>query len=255
MRRGARSPRASNPASIESAELDARLLVGAVLGLDLTGLISAAEPAAHRGRIDSPGGFRPPPPRRRAGRAHSRRQGILGTAAAALGRNAGADGPTPKPWSNWRWKCCAHPLPRSSVAHRRSRHRLRRDSAGAAVGIAATRMGIGTDISGEALQTAHSNAARSRPRRSRRLHRLRLCGCAVGPVRSDRLEPALHPLGRYRRARGRGAESRSACRARRRPRRAGRLSRADSAGGAAAGAAGRHSSWKSGRASTTMSGS
>ena len=31
-----------NPRGIDSAELDARLLVGAVLGLDLTGMITGA---------------------------------------------------------------------------------------------------------------------------------------------------------------------------------------------------------------------
>ncbi len=46
-------------------------------------------------------------------------------------------GPTPKRWSNWRWKCCAPTAaPNRRVAHRRYRHRLGRDSAGAVVRIA-----------------------------------------------------------------------------------------------------------------------
>ena len=45
-------------------------------------------------------------------------------------------GRTLKPWSNWRWKCCAPRPTGSPAAHRRYRHRLGRDSAGAVVRIA-----------------------------------------------------------------------------------------------------------------------
>ena len=65
------------------------------------------------------------------------------------------------------------------------------------------------------------------------------CSGAVTPIRPDRLEPALYPLGRNRRSCRRGPQPRSTRRAGRRRRRARRLSRADSAGRRAARASGR----------------
>ena len=76
--------------AIDSAELDARMLVGAALGLDLTGLITAAArpvTAEQSIRLED---FTRRRSRRRAGRAHSRDQGVLGLALATLTRNAGA---------------------------------------------------------------------------------------------------------------------------------------------------------------------
>ena len=46
--------------------------------------------AAHTGRISTPRGFRAPPSRRRTGRAHRGREGILGTAAQTVAGDAGA---------------------------------------------------------------------------------------------------------------------------------------------------------------------
>ena len=67
------------------------MLIGAVLGLDLTGLITAAQRHAHRrtksARLEA---FAAPPSRGRTGRAHSRPQGILGAAAETLAGDAGA---------------------------------------------------------------------------------------------------------------------------------------------------------------------
>ena len=81
----------SKSGRIDSAELDARILVGAVLGLDLTGMIAAADrplTADESTRLED---FAR---RRLAGEPVARilgRQGILGTAAATLGRDAGAE--------------------------------------------------------------------------------------------------------------------------------------------------------------------
>src|SRR4051812_2999358 len=51
--------------------------------------IGRATPA-HPGRIGTPRGIRRPSPRGRTGRPHSRREGVLGAAAATLIRDAGA---------------------------------------------------------------------------------------------------------------------------------------------------------------------
>ncbi len=56
--------------AIDSAELDARLLTGEVLGLDLTGLITAANRTLAADESDRLEFIRAAPPRRRAGRAH-----------------------------------------------------------------------------------------------------------------------------------------------------------------------------------------
>ena len=67
--------------------------------------------------------------------------------------------------------------------------------------------GFGTDISAAALHTAAANAARARPLEARDIHRVRLCRRTIRPVRSDRLESALYPLGGYRRSGRRRSEN------------------------------------------------
>ena len=118
------------------------------------------EPASHAGRIGSPRGFRAPPSRRRAGRAHSRPQGILGPAAAALARDAGA---AARHRNGGRTGA-------GNAARRRRRSTVALRIADLGTGSGAILLallselpdahGIGTDISADALQTARANAAR-----------------------------------------------------------------------------------------------
>ena len=136
----------------------------------------------NRARLEA---LRCAPPRRRAGRAHSRRrrnsgacrfETVGGDAGAAAGhRDRGRTGagdhaahairtiarcaspisaPAPAPSC---WRCCAN---------------------------CRLRIGVGTDISREALRTARRNAARSRACRRARLRRLQLRRGACGPFRS-----------------------------------------------------------------------
>ena len=88
---------------------------------------------AWRGRGKRHRGFGEPPPRRRAGRAHSRLQGILELAAARRCRDAGAKTRN----RNCRRGCargdrCGRPA-LAKTAHRRPRHRQRRAHSGTAV--------------------------------------------------------------------------------------------------------------------------
>ena len=122
--------------SIESAELDARMLAGAVLGLDLTGLISSANR-----RLTSDESIRLEDfARRRLGGEPVAR--ILGAREFwGLPLKLSAATLVPRPDTETlvelaldMLRACA--APRSPAAHRRSRHRLRRDPAGAVVGTA-----------------------------------------------------------------------------------------------------------------------
>ena len=61
------------------------------------------------------------------------------------------------------------------------------------------RPGVGTDISLDDVTNRKPQRRTSRLRPSRSLRRLQLCGGAVGNVRPDRVEPAVYPLGGYRR--------------------------------------------------------
>ena len=196
------------------------MLVGAALGLDLTGLIAAARAA------------RSPRPRRRGSRiSRAVASPASRSRASSATRNSGGcrcgsrpprwcRGPTPRRWSNWRWKSPG----RAAPAIRTRRLRIADIGTGSGAMLLALlselphAYGVGTDISVAALRTAAANAARSRTGRSRRVRRLRLCGGAGGHLRSDRVQPALYPLRRDRRPRRRGARSRPAWRARRRRR-------------------------------------
>ena len=213
---GARVRYALQIRSIDSAELDARMLVGAVLGLDLTGLIAAAnrlltpdESIAWRiSRAAASAASRS-----RAFSEHKEFWGLpLQLSAATL---------VPRPDTETVVELALEMLRavaplRSPVAHRRHRHRLRCNSTGAVVRIARCASGSAPTSAWRRLRTASANAARSGAGRSRRFRRLRLCGGAVGPFRSDRLEPALYPLRGDRWTRHRGPRLRPARRARRR---------------------------------------
>ena len=124
----------SGRTTIEIRAISARcasLLIGHVLGLDLTGLITSAQRQLTADRIGAARRLRAPSSRRRTGRAHCRREGILGTAAETVAGDAGAAagyrdrGRTGAGIVARRWR---HQSP---AAYRRSRHRLRRDPAGA----------------------------------------------------------------------------------------------------------------------------
>ena len=148
-------------AAIESAELDARILTGHALGLDLTGMIIGRAAPAHPGRIGTPRRIRPPSPRGRTGRAHSRREGILGPAAATLVRDAGAAARYRDGGRTGAGTAARRRRPRSPVAHRRSRHRLRRNPARAVVRVAGGARDSGPTFREAALHTASANAARA----------------------------------------------------------------------------------------------
>ena len=149
-------------AGIESPELDARVLIGHALGLDHAGLASGAAQPCCRCRHRSNRAVRRTPPRGRAGRAHHRRKGILGTAACRDTRPCWCRGRTPKPWSSLRWKCL--------IATARARARCGIADLGTGSGAILLALlrelpnahGIGTDIDPHALAVARANAQRLR---------------------------------------------------------------------------------------------
>ena len=135
-----------------------------------------------------------------ASRSHDcRAQGILGTAAATLGRNAGAATGHRNGGRAGAGNAAAC-RSRSPVAHRRHRHRFGRDFTGAVVRIAGRLRRRHRHQRRLRLQTANINALHlglaPRPIRGLRLRR-----GAVGRVRSDRVKPTLYPLRRDRRSR------------------------------------------------------
>ena len=120
-------------AGLDSPDLDARILVGHALGLDHAALAAAAHAQAWRRRGKRHRRFGEPPPRRRAGRAHSRLQGILELAAARRCRDAGAEtGNRNGRRGGARGDRCGRPA-LAKAAHRRPRHRQRRAPSGIAV--------------------------------------------------------------------------------------------------------------------------
>ena len=183
---------------------------------------------AHAGRIGAPRGIRAPSARRRAGRAHSRRQGILGTAAATLARDAGAAARYRDGGRTGAGAAARRRRPRSPVAHRRSRHRLRRDSAGAVVRIAG-----GSGIRHRHLAKPPCKPPQPMPRalgsRSARRSSPAIMRAALsGPFDLIVSNPPYIRSADIAGLAVEVRESRSAGRARWRRRRAGRLSRADS---------------------------
>ena len=133
---------------------------------------------------------------RRAGSPASRSR------ASSARRNSGAcrcssrrpcwcRGPKPRPWSNPRLSLVDR-IARTRLAHRRSRNRLGRDPARAAVGTAERRAASAPIIDPDALDVARRNAAQLGLARARAVSRLRLRRGARRPVRSCGLEPALY---------------------------------------------------------------
>ena len=179
--RAARSTARFKSAGIDSAELDARLLIGAALSLDLTGMITAAARTLTADEAQPPRNLRASPPRRRAGRAHPRHKEFWGLPLKLSPATL-----VPRPDTETVVELALEMLrgggsQRSPAAHRRSRHRHRRDPAGAVVRIAGC-TGIGTDISAEALQTAQRQCPQSRIFRPRGLYPLAIIAAALsGP--------------------------------------------------------------------------
>jgi len=143
--------------SIESGELDARMLVGAVLGLDLTGLISSA---SRRLTSDESIRLEDFARRRLGGEPVARIIGVrefwglpLKLSAATL---------VPRPDTETLVELALDMLRASAVPHRRLRIADLGTGSGAILLALLSELsdavGVGTDISGDALQTAHSNA-------------------------------------------------------------------------------------------------
>ena len=122
--------------AVDSAELDARLLAGAALGLDLTAMVAAAArplAAAEAARLEDMAR------RRLAGEPVAR---ILGRKEFwGLPLQLSAATLVPRPDTETVVELALEMLratsrARATVAHRRHRHRIRRDLAGAVVGMA-----------------------------------------------------------------------------------------------------------------------
>jgi release factor glutamine methyltransferase len=193
--------------TIDSAELDARILIGAALGLDLTGVIAAANrllTSDESKRIEE---FAQ---RRLGGEPVARILGVkefwglpLKLSAATL---------VPRPDTETVVELALEMVRAGLPLHRQLRITDLGTGSGAILLALLSELpdacGFGTDISVAALRTASRNADRLGLARR---------GGAVGSIRSDRIEPALYPLRRYRRARHRGSRSRSAAGTGRRP--------------------------------------
>ncbi|MES2197105.1 MAG: peptide chain release factor N(5)-glutamine methyltransferase [Pseudomonadota bacterium] len=144
--------------SIESPELDARMLVGAVLGLDLTGLISAA---GRRLTVDESIRLEEFAHRRLGGEPVAR---ILGTKEFwGLPLQLSAATLVPRPDTETVVELALEMLRASAAPDRPLRIADLGTGSGAILLALLTELprahGTGTDISREALQTAHSNAA------------------------------------------------------------------------------------------------
>ena len=144
----ARADRAVQISLDRVAELDARILAGAVLGLDLTGMIAAGARIVTPDEAAALEGFAR---RRIAGEPVARIVRMkefwglpLQLSPATLVPRPDTETVVELALEIVRATTAARPSP----AHRRHRHRFRRDPAGAAVRIAA-RKGVGTDISAE----------------------------------------------------------------------------------------------------------
>jgi release factor glutamine methyltransferase len=143
--------------SIESAELDARMLVGAVLGLDLTGLISFAGRRLTANESIRLEDFA----RRRLGGEPVAR--ILGTKEFwGLPLTLSAATLVPRPDTETVVELALEMLRASPASDRALRIADLGTGSGAILLALLSELpgahGIGTDISGEALQTAHNNA-------------------------------------------------------------------------------------------------
>ena len=190
------------------------MLVGAVLGLDLTGVIAAAN---RRLTSEEAARLEDFARRRLDGEPVAR---ILGTREFwGLPLKLSAATLVPRPDTETVVELALEML----RAAPRPNHRCRIADIGTGSGAILLALlsefpgarGIGTDISEQRCRRQEQRY-RSEIGRSRRLRRLRLCGGAVRTVRPDRLQSALYPLGGNRRPARRGPRSRSACGAGRR---------------------------------------
>ena len=145
-------------AGIDPAELDARLLTGAALGLDLTGLIAAtkrivtADEAAYLEKFLQ---------RRVAGEPVARILGVKEFWGLTLQLSPATLVPRPDTETVVELAleaCRRQHHGHEQRTHRRHRHRVGRDPACITIR-ASGAIGVGTDISLEALQTARDNAA------------------------------------------------------------------------------------------------
>lgn len=144
-------------AALESAELDARMLVGAVLGLDLTGLISAA---GRRLTADESIRLEDFARRRLGGEPVAR---ILGTREFwGLPLTLSAATLVPRPDTETVVELALDMLRAGPAPDRQLRIADLGTGSGAILLALLSELprahGIGTDISGDALQTAHNNA-------------------------------------------------------------------------------------------------
>ena len=211
----------------DEAELDARMLMGAALGLDLTGMIAQASAELTSDEAAPPGAISPAvDSRANRSPAFSARRNSGGCRCNSRPRRW-CRGPIPRRWSNWRCNCCAPaetsivrcaspisaPAPARSCSRCCPRCRRRKDS--------------GPTFREAALQTAGANAARAGLSDRATFIACDYASGLTGPFDLIVSKSALYPLGGYRWPGGGGAESRSPGRARRRRRRAGRLPRAD----------------------------
>ena len=164
--------------------------------------------------------------RARAGRAHSRHEGILGPAACAVARRRWCRGRRPRPWSRRRSPRSTRRRADARAAHRRSRHRLGRAAARAAVANCRTRAASAPISAATALACARDNAAALGLARARVVRGLRLSARrSHGAFDLVVSNPPYVASGDIAGLAARGARLRSAPRARRRRRRPRRLSR------------------------------
>ncbi len=195
--------------TIDSAELDARILVGAVLGLDLTGMIAAAErrvTAAEAARLED--ALR----RRLAGEPVARILGIkefwglpLQLSAATL---------VPRPDTETVVELALEMLRPAADLDRQPRIADIGTGSGAILLALLSELpdadGVGTDISVAALRTASGNAGDLGLADRAAFVACDYAAALSGALRSDRVEPALYSLRRHRRSLDRGARTRSA---------------------------------------------
>ena len=112
---------------IESADLDARLLIGAALAVDHATLASEPDRTLSDDDAKTLSRIGNAPPQSRTDGPHSRPPGILEPAVPAFAGHAGAaSGNRNRRRSRAR---CRPRSPKRRAAHRRSRHRIRRDPA------------------------------------------------------------------------------------------------------------------------------
>ena len=203
--RGARSPTRLQTARSNSAELDARLLTGAVLGLDLTGLITAGERGTlTRGRIGTPRAFAR---RRLAGEPVAR---ILGHKEFwGLSLQLSPATLVPRPDTETVVELALEMLRADGLRDRPLRIADLGTGSGAILLALLSELpqaqGIGTDISAKArCKPPRQCGARWAWPIARRFIACDYAGGAVRRIRSDRVQSALYPLGGYRGSRRRG---------------------------------------------------